>query len=386
MAVKLNEGDSATVSDQLVIKGDSLLGPTPTMLHVTNAAGLGAPTVGNGILLVSVLGASSPGAFVLDGDTIRAGAYVYSLVQVGKDWYLQSVAARVAVAKSAEQRAAIPGGRMTYAITVSNPGRVDVHQVVVTDSPDSTIFSDIRWVCSAQNGAICPAESGTGDLNQTLPTLPAGGVLNYSLSAQVSVSPPAQVSNTLSVNPADAICDSGQTRPCEQTAVVPSVASVSVSKSSSTVSPVRPGATVAYVVTVANAGSVSATNIAVNDPIPAGITSGGWTCVGYCGAASGALPLSDVIASLPVGASSVYRITAVTVDSHLPASITNIAYAVPGDNGVCAGGTAPPCRSTPVNLMTQKEDPASIPALSRFALLLLALSLGVLAMNRKKLL
>ena len=92
--VVLNAGNAATSADQLVITGDSIVGGAPTIINLTNVGGAGALTTGNGILLVSVSGTSATEAFRLPGPGyVDQGGFRYSLVQVGKNWYLQSKAA-----------------------------------------------------------------------------------------------------------------------------------------------------------------------------------------------------------------------------------------------------------------------------------------------------
>lgn len=92
-AVLLNTvlGNSASASDRLVVQGDS---SGASVLRISNAGGLGAATTGDGILVVQVNGASNA-VFTLDGGTITAGAFTYSLHKVGNNWYLQSVAGPV---------------------------------------------------------------------------------------------------------------------------------------------------------------------------------------------------------------------------------------------------------------------------------------------------
>jgi hypothetical protein len=78
-------GDNSSPSDVLTINGDT---SGNTVINVTNVAGAGAATTGNGILVVEVVGTSG-GTFSLGGQ-VRAGNYLYTLVKVGTDWYLQS--------------------------------------------------------------------------------------------------------------------------------------------------------------------------------------------------------------------------------------------------------------------------------------------------------
>lgn len=82
-------GDSASPSDVLTINGNVT---GTTTLSITNVAGLGAATTGNGILVVSVAGSSPDNAFVLAGGSITVGGFVYTLHKVGNNWYLQSAA------------------------------------------------------------------------------------------------------------------------------------------------------------------------------------------------------------------------------------------------------------------------------------------------------
>lgn len=79
-------GDSSAASDRLVVQGNS---SGNSVLRINNAGGAGAATTGNGILVVQVDG-TSDATFTLEGSTITAGAFEYSLHKVGNNWYLQS--------------------------------------------------------------------------------------------------------------------------------------------------------------------------------------------------------------------------------------------------------------------------------------------------------
>lgn len=80
-------GGSGSPTDTVSISGDA---SGVTIVNIANVGGPGSATTGNGILIVRVAGASAAGAFTLAGAELRSGEYVYSLAQVGKDWYLQS--------------------------------------------------------------------------------------------------------------------------------------------------------------------------------------------------------------------------------------------------------------------------------------------------------
>ncbi|WP_162143347.1 autotransporter outer membrane beta-barrel domain-containing protein [Chitinilyticum aquatile] len=82
-------GNSSSASDKLVIDGGRASGAT--QLAIRNAGGLGDATTGNGINVVKTLNGAvtDPGAFFL-ARPVLAGAYEYSLNQIGQDWYLSS--------------------------------------------------------------------------------------------------------------------------------------------------------------------------------------------------------------------------------------------------------------------------------------------------------
>ena len=96
----LNQGDAATRSDTLVVDGTQV-GAGATNMVIHNAGGMGALTVGDGILVVQVLdpARSAAGAFSLTGAPITAGAFDYFLFHGGlsagsaANWYLRNTLA-----------------------------------------------------------------------------------------------------------------------------------------------------------------------------------------------------------------------------------------------------------------------------------------------------
>lgn len=90
--VVLDDGSGG--SDILVLDNARTGAGGATRLLVTQVGGIGAQTIGDGIRVISVGGASDPDAFVLGGPVI-AGAYQYDLFEgnlAGSDesWYLRS--------------------------------------------------------------------------------------------------------------------------------------------------------------------------------------------------------------------------------------------------------------------------------------------------------
>src|SRR5439155_1491802 len=81
---------------------------------------------------------------------------------------------------------------------------------------------------------------------------------------------------------------------------------VSVSKDDG-VDSVVPGTTTTYTIVVSNTGPSTATNVAVSDVLPAGVTSFSWSGNGQTNVAGA---LSDTIASLAPGDSVTYTVVA----------------------------------------------------------------------------
>lgn len=94
-------GDSGSASDRLVLSGPGATASGRTTVQVVNLGGLGAPTSGNGIEVISALnGATTTAqttrdAFALAGGHVDAGAFEYRLhaadaAGAGENWYLRT--------------------------------------------------------------------------------------------------------------------------------------------------------------------------------------------------------------------------------------------------------------------------------------------------------
>lgn len=90
-------GDDSSPSDRLVINGGTATGSTG--LHISNASGPGAKTLGNGIEVVSAINGATTAAHAFGlTDVVAAGPYEYLLFHGGltagteNNWYLRNVA------------------------------------------------------------------------------------------------------------------------------------------------------------------------------------------------------------------------------------------------------------------------------------------------------
>jgi uncharacterized repeat protein (TIGR01451 family) len=232
-----------------------------------------------------------------------------------------------------------------------NSGAVDAPNTVVAD-PIPAGITAYAWTCAANGGAVCPSASGSGAINETIATFPAGSSVVYTIVATVSANPPAVVTNTATTTPPNGLCLPGNTPPpCGTSVSNPPTPQVSITKTSSEPGALTPGGSVTYTVTATNSGAVAAPGTIVSDPVPAGITAYAWTCAASGGAvcpnASGTGGLSETIATFPAGSSVVYTIVA-TVSANPPAVVTNTATTTP-PNGLCLPGNTPPPCSTSVS-------------------------------------
>ena len=125
----------------------------------------------------------------------------------------------LSVSKVASVSQAQPSEPISYAIEVRNTGNAPADGSVVSDVLPAEL-QNASWTCVASGGAVCGAASGTGNLQDTVPTLPAGGSLSYTLKATVGGAN-GQVHNTVNVTPgANGACASGAAAPCAATATV----------------------------------------------------------------------------------------------------------------------------------------------------------------------
>ncbi|WP_257385127.1 hypothetical protein [Tahibacter caeni] len=122
---------------------------------------------------------------------------------------------RLQVTKTVNTTTVAAGGTATYTVTVTNVGTIPANNVIVDDALPAGIVGFI-WTCSGSGGAVCPAASGTGALYQTVPQLPVGASLIYTITAQISATASGNLLNTVVVSPSsNTVCmPSGQPGPC----------------------------------------------------------------------------------------------------------------------------------------------------------------------------
>ena len=207
--------------------------------------------------------------------------------------------ANVAVSITDYQNTYIPGTTNTYTIAVTNYGPNAATNIAVSN-PIPAGINYFSWMGS--NGS-----SGVNtNLTNTITNLPAGGIATYTITIEVPGSFSGNLTNTVTANSAAVPDPNTANNTATDTDVQAVNADLSVTNTNNQ-SFYLAGSTTTYTLTVTNNGPLTAANVAVNYPIPAGITTSSWT--GTNGTSGSNSAIADVITSLESGASVVYTIT-----------------------------------------------------------------------------
>ena len=173
--------------------------------------------------------------------------------------------------KSANQQIVNIGDIITYTITVPNNGNISATNVSITDPiPTGTNFIPNSVTV---NGAT---QSGVTPTNIPLGTIPAGQTTTVTFQVQVTSLPAngtitneANITFTSQPNPSEPPTTTTTTPPPTTTSVRTAIVNPTKSASPQVVDI---GDTITYTITLPNTGNISATNVIVTDPIPAGTT------------------------------------------------------------------------------------------------------------------
>lgn len=274
--------------------------------------------------------------------------------------------------KNSTQTSFVPGQAVVYTITVTNNGPDDAADVLIRDNaPAGTSIS--AWTATVVNGAVTlPANSGTGNLAQTIANLPNGAVVTYQVTVQTPSGYTGNLTNSANVtssttdpDPACAAC----TAP-----VLPAIPRADIVTAKNLKDPAKvsfaPGEVVEYVITVTNAGPSNASNVVVKDNAPAGTTINWWTATVTTGAitlpaTSGTGDLNQAISTLPVGGVITYEV-GVKTPGNYAGTLTNVA-AVSSSTAdprpvctSCAVADLPPSSSADIVTSKVLKDPAQV--------------------------
>ncbi|WP_230771226.1 autotransporter outer membrane beta-barrel domain-containing protein [Comamonas koreensis] len=218
MNTVLGADDSA--SQKLVVNGDT---SGTTTLHINNLGGLGAPTTGNGILVVEVAGASNGVFSLLEPGYLEVGEFRYFLTQVGNHWYLQTrtrdgvSTPEVSIACTPTQLSDADNQVATCTVTLAAAQETDlpINLNLPTDSPRYTSTCTTPLVVAANSS------SATCTITAVPNTTPNDG----NVTAQLSVAPPTVPDAYVAAGaPAQVvIMDADTTRPPTNRPAIPTV-------------------------------------------------------------------------------------------------------------------------------------------------------------------
>ncbi|WP_299029038.1 sortase, partial [uncultured Thermanaerothrix sp.] len=246
----------------------------------------------------------------------------------------QNSQAAISVTKDDDVTEYVPGGTLTYTITVTNSGPSDALGVSVMDAipPQVTFWT---WVCSGSTGGAsgCTPYSGNGNFSDSIDLAgPFPSSITYTVTAQVASSATGNLTNTVTIShPADSTLDDNT---ASDTDTPNPKADLSVTKDDG-VTVVSPGSTITYTITISNTGPSDALGAMISDPKPAQVDTWNWVCTEQTGGASGC---DDVIGStndftdmvnLPAGSSITYTVTAHIATNAGAGSLTNTITITP---------------------------------------------------------
>lgn len=97
----------------------------------------------------------------------------------------------LAITKQASPTVVASGGTVTYTLTASNVGSVDVTNAVVADTPGTGLSCTSAGTCAASGGASCPVSVPAAALfgaGFTVPSLPVGTSVQITVPCTVTAS------------------------------------------------------------------------------------------------------------------------------------------------------------------------------------------------------
>ncbi len=247
----------------------------------------------------------------------------------------QNSQADLSVTKDDGVLAYIPGGSLTYTITVANSGPSDAPASLLSDNIPSQ-FTSWEWSCTATTGGANGCDSmASSPVNFTdTVNLPAGSSMTYTVVAQVASSATGDLTNTVTITAPAGITDpTPGNNSASDTDTQNSQADLSITKSDGVTVAVA-GESVTYSITVRNIGPSDAPNSVINDTLPAQISSWSWVCSASTGGASGCDGVAASTSSfndtvdLPAGSSLTYVVTAQILSS-ATGSLTNTVTITP---------------------------------------------------------
>ncbi|MHC5903595.1 DUF7927 domain-containing protein [Streptomyces sp. S6] len=234
------------------------------------------------------------------------------------------------IAKTYSPQVAVPGGKMTYTVTVENTGTGTYPGATFTDDLTGVLDDATYGDSSATSGAVnykSPKLTWTGDL-----ATGDKATVTYTVTLKDPATGDQRLTNTV-VGPTGSNCAPGSTDPaCAPTPA--GVPSLEISKTSSANRP-TPGTKVTYTVTVKNTGTATYTGATFTDDLTGALDDAayGADASATAGSVKYASPKLTWTGDLAPGASATvtYSVTIDTPDTG-DGKLTNAVTGPPGSN------------------------------------------------------
>jgi uncharacterized repeat protein (TIGR01451 family) len=254
---------------------------------------------------------------------------------------------------------------LAYTITVTNAGPNPAVNVTLTDVlPAGTTF--VSLVATADWGCTTPAVNAAGTVTCTRISMPLGAD-PFTLTINGPATP-GIVTNTATVTSANEGAPGNESGTA--TTNVTGVADLSITKTAP--ASVAPNGQISYTITVTNGGPGPATNTTVTDILPAGVTFA--TATPSQGSCSGTTTVTCTLGTLANGGTATIALVVDVTANTGP--IVNTAT-------VDSDETDPtPANASATATVTIAAAAADVPTASTWALLMLAMMLGALAVKK----
>jgi uncharacterized repeat protein (TIGR01451 family) len=247
----------------------------------------------------------------------------------------------------------VPGGPITYTVTVTNAGPSAVTGATFTDTFPATL-SGVKFTV-VQSGGATGAAKGSGSINQKL-TLPVNATVTYTVTATISPTATGQLKTTAKATTPRGVTDinANGSSSTDTITLTPQV-DLQVTNTDNANGQAVAGTPITYTITVTNTGPSAVTGATITDNFSANLSGVKFTVVqsgGATGATKGQGSINQSL-TLPVNAKVTYTVTA-TVNANATGTLSTTAT-VTAPNGVT---------DTDANNSTVQDDVPLVPPIA----------------------